>query len=434
MKKSVIALIIILALVILVSPGIIGMLADNALEEQAKWVKEESKEVVIEEESYDRGWFSSEGTVRLSLNEAFLSDEEQMLLEGLSAGPLPDLIMETRVDHGLLPVSSLGREEGSLKPGLGSAVTTMALAFPDGRRIEIPGAIYSDIALSGETRSRYLLEAGGVDDIAWGDARVTGRFQPSDGSVDFDVTMESLSITAPEGNTSFSNLVMGGSMQPTEFGIATGEFTLVLEEMAVPAAPGTSMPMGPVSVRQLTSIVDGRVAGEFDFDFAANAVPGVGSMSIAARMRLDDADPEALGRLIDDLDQMPDEAAPAEILVYAGESLMDVSAAGFGFSIEQLDLTMPTGVVETSLNVNVPESDRADFSWPSMLLATEADADISIPSAMFDMIMMMSPEATQAVEMGILKKNGAVYEMEAVYKKGLLTVNGAPLPIPLGGF
>jgi hypothetical protein len=34
--------------------------------------------------------------------------------------------------------------------------------------------------------------------------------------------------------------------------------------------------------------------------------------------------------------------------------------------------------------------------------------------------------------MGYLKLSGDIYEMEARYKKGVLTVNGAPIPIPLG--
>ena len=143
---------------------------------------------------------------------------------------------------------------------------------------------------------------------------------------------------------------------------------------------------------------------------------------------------EFLGRLVSDLDSMPADAAPTEILFYAGESLMDASAAGFDFSIEQLDLTMPNGVLSTRMNINVAETDRASFAWPSMLLATQMDANVTIPAPMFDMVAMMSPEAMQAVEMGILKKNGAVYEMAALYKQGLLTVNGAPLPIPIGGF
>ena len=33
---------------------------------------------------------------------------------------------------------------------------------------------------------------------------------------------------------------------------------------------------------------------------------------------------------------------------------------------------------------------------------------------------------------GFLVKQGSAYEMNAELKKGLLTVNGAPIPIPMG--
>jgi hypothetical protein len=46
----------------------------------------------------------------------------------------------------------------------------------------------------------------------------------------------------------------------------------------------------------------------------------------------------------------------------------------------------------------------------------------------------MDPQAGALVGMGYLKKEGDVYVMDAQMKKGLLTVNGAPIPIPMGAF
>ena len=68
-----------------------------------------------------------------------------------------------------------------------------------------------------------------------------------------------------------------------------------------------------------------------------------------------------------------------------------------------------------------------------MLLALDASADIRLPVELFDMAQAMSPEAGALVAMGFLHKDGDFYEMRAQYTKGLLTVNGAPLPIPLPG-
>jgi hypothetical protein len=42
-----------------------------------------------------------------------------------------------------------------------------------------------------------------------------------------------------------------------------------------------------------------------------------------------------------------------------------------------------------------------------------------------------NPESAALIAMGILKKDGEAYIVNAQYEKGLLTVNGAPMPIPL---
>ena len=63
---------------------------------------------------------------------------------------------------------------------------------------------------------------------------------------------------------------------------------------------------------------------------------------------------------------------------------------------------------------------------------TIAAVDIKVPEGLVQLATSMSPEAGAIIAMGYLKKNGAFYEMDADYKKGLLTINGAPMPIPLG--
>ena len=44
----------------------------------------------------------------------------------------------------------------------------------------------------------------------------------------------------------------------------------------------------------------------------------------------------------------------------------------------------------------------------------------------------MDPQVGMMIASGFLVKNGEFYEMDADLKKGLLKVNGAPIPIPLG--
>ncbi len=68
-KKGVIALIIILALVVLISPGIVGRMAESSMDDQIQWASDGAPELVITTESFDRGWFSSEGVHRIELGE-----------------------------------------------------------------------------------------------------------------------------------------------------------------------------------------------------------------------------------------------------------------------------------------------------------------------------------------------------------------------------
>ena len=48
------------------------------------------------------------------------------------------------------------------------------------------------------------------------------------------------------------------------------------------------------------------------------------------------------------------------------------------------------------------------------------------------MMRAMSPEVNTLLAMGMLTRSGENYEMEVRYESGLLTINGAPMPIPLG--
>ena len=45
----------------------------------------------------------------------------------------------------------------------------------------------------------------------------------------------------------------------------------------------------------------------------------------------------------------------------------------------------------------------------------------------------MSSDVDMLVAMGALKKDGDYYQMKAEYAMGLVTINGAPMPIPLQG-
>ncbi len=153
MKKGIVALLVVLALIVLISPGIVGRLAEKSVDENLDWAARESNELVVTSQSFDRGWFSSQGQHRIEVRDGNLRAALLTLTGSKDTGSLPALIIDTRLDHGLVPFSSLTRDGGTLKPGLGSAVSTLSIELANGESMPVPGTIYSTVSLGGELES-----------------------------------------------------------------------------------------------------------------------------------------------------------------------------------------------------------------------------------------------------------------------------------------
>ena len=183
MKRWPIILLISLALIVVVSPGIVGQFAEKNLDENLSWLQAENDDIIITAETFDRGWFTSEGRHRITLKSGSL-----LAFSGVGvdppAGRLPSLVIDTRLDHGLVPLGSLGREQGSLMPSLASSVSTLKMDTGDGDLIDLPGVIYSSIGLTGNSTFHYLMEPGSQSDqdtlVTWSGADITISTVPSD--------------------------------------------------------------------------------------------------------------------------------------------------------------------------------------------------------------------------------------------------------------
>jgi hypothetical protein len=116
----------------------------------------------------------------------------------------------------------------------------------------------------------------------------------------------------------------------------------------------------------------------------------------------------------------------------AEKDLLALFAAGFEMNFEQFNVTLPQGTVRSKMLFSFKEKDPADFAWTSLLMTTEATIDLSIPEPLIEMLLDVQPGAAMAIAGGYLVKSGDAYVLAAEMKKGLLTVNGAPIPIPFG--
>jgi len=431
-KKGIVALLVVLALVVLVSPALIGRLAEKSVDENLNWAAAESGELVVTSTGFDRGWFSSEGQHRVEIGDGQLS----ALLSKPDGDELPVLIIDTHLDHGLVPISSMSREQGSLAPGLGSAVSTVSIEMPDGETVELPGKIFSKVALGGELQSQYQLEAGSheQDDTtaSWSDSSIDVTTNPSTGEIDYSGSVGTLKVVDDRSAVTLEGMSFSGTHIPTSYGFAVGDIDFEVDAVSMESIAGGGGGIKGLSIDAMSSVDDGDVNGHAVLKLDSQTIPGFGEVSIAADITLEGADAVALGALQKAVDAAGANADPNMLFASAEEDLKRLLAGGMELRFDQLDVTLPMGTVVTKLDFKVAEEDPDTFDWSSMLLSTEASANVTVPEALVDMAMQMNPQAGAVVGMGFLKKNGDVYEMEAEYKKGLLTINGAPMPIPLG--
>lgn len=439
MKKGVIAILLLLAAIVIVSPGIVGRVAENSVDKNLNWAADQSADFVVKSDGFDRGWFSSQGQHRIEMGEGGLRDA----MTAGSAGAPPVLVINTRLDHGLIPVSSMSREQGSLAPGLGSAVSTLQVEYGDGKSIDIPGTIYSDIGLAGAVKSKYVLEAGSqtVEDgsMEWQPGQITVEADPKTGKVSFDGKLGKLSFDDGHQAMFLDGLAFSGEQTQTQYGFAVGDMEMTMGEMSVGVSPdivGDAQAGGlkHFSVNGSSAVDDGVVTADALFAFATQDIPGFGGVSVAGDLSFAAADAEAFGVLSQRMQQMSGTQDPGQMMMGAEKELKDLFAAGLNMNIKKLDVELPMGTVETKMNFELPKSDAATYEWTTLLLDLVATVDLKVPEALVDLAVQMNPQASMVVGMGYLKKNGDIYELNAAYKQAVLTVNGAPIPIPLGMF
>jgi uncharacterized protein YdgA (DUF945 family) len=225
-----------------------------------------------------------------------------------------------------------------------------------------------------------------------------------------------------------------GKQERTSYGFNVGSFDM---DMGTMTATAEGMPISGIEgiTLKASSSLDGDiVSAAMRMEMSGQKIPNFGDVSVIADMNLARLDAEAMGALSKRLKGLSSSQDPNKLLLEAEAEFKQLFAAGFTVSVNQLDVGLPMGTVESKMSFDFPAGDGANFVWTSLLLNTVAKIDLRVPEALVQLATSMNPQAGAIVGMGYLKKEGDVYVMDAEYKKGLLTVNGAPIPIPMGAF
>ena len=437
MRKSIVALLVIAAIVVLISPGIIGRIAEESVDSNLQWAADESQGIVVTAERFDRGWFSSHGRHRIEIR-----DEEMRAALATIAGRDPGdgdpvLVIDTRIDHGLIPVTSVGRTEGSLAPGLGRGVSTLFIEFPDGESVPVPGTIYSTIGLGGVLTANYIAEPGSLEadgsTASWGDTDIELSTDYKAESFDVEGIVDSLVVSDTGDALRLGKTTFSGVQQPGPYGFSVGDFTIDVASVAVEEAGIETYRLGAVALSARSSMDGERVNGDFSLGIEALDVPGYGESGFDLNLRFTGVDGAALGRMVQKLEDAGDDAQPEELRLLLQGELEQMLTRGLELQVDRFEFDLPQGPVALKMRFTVPESNSNDFDLTSLLMTLDAEADLTASAGFVDHAMAMNPDAGAIVGMGYLRRNGDVYEMRAEYAKGLLTINGAPMPIPMGG-
>ena len=441
MNRWIVVVLVALAVIVLVSPGIVGRLAERNVKDSVEWAKIRNDDFVVTQETFERGWFTAAGRHRIELKKGALHSKLAELAGALDPDRTAALIIDTRIDHGLVPVSSMSRDAGSLQPALASTVSTLQIERGNGELIAIPGQLNSRIGLTGETSSRYALLAGSYADedleLQWQGGDLHFKINASASDLQYDGRIDPLSLRAGGDRLLIGGARFDGRQQATEYGFSVGRIVLSLEDATLENPVGGATAVARLVLDASNELVGDRVNGSSTMDASGISIPGLGEADLGLDVVVNGLDARTLQTIIEEFQAAREAADPEAAFADAYDRIEgDIQSfllAGAEVRFDRIDVTLPQGEVTAAMRFTLPEADSAQaFSWPTVLLALTAAADMRVPVAVLEMIQAGNPQAGALVAMGILKRDGDAYVTRAEYAKGLLTVNGAPLPIPLG--
>lgn len=442
MKRWLVALLVLLAVIVFVSPGIVGRLAERSVEDSISRSHEAHGDVHVSQERFERGWFTAAGRHRVDLNAGVLHDLLAALAGAAPEASPPALIVDTRVDHGLVPFTSLGRESGSLLPALASTVSTIALDLGGGDPVPLPAKLYTTVGVSGATSSRLVLEAGALEEregvLAWGDGDVAFATDPLGRSMTWEGAVAGARMRSGAGSAEATELRYEGKAAKTPYGFSVGRAALRLREAQL-ANGRTGVEVGALEADAESDLSDERYSAAATL-LAEGLIPGeLDPLDLALAARLAGLEARLLGRLLFTLAELGEEAAPGAPVrdpwpLIASE-LRLLASAGGRLDVDRLDLALPEGTVAAKLALEIPVRDAGEqpLQWASLLLALTGRAQLEMPVAVAERMVASYPDAGFLIASGALRRKGELYLMDARYAQGVLTVNGAPVPIPLPG-
>ena len=422
MKRWLVVLLVVLAVLVLVSPGLIGQLAEQNIEKGLTEAANEGGRATVTTESYEKGWFTAEGRYRIVF-------EEGGVREALQAGEpgMPAIILTTRIQHGLLPL-------GDFIPGIANAESTAQLDTGTGQVIDIPGVLSTHIGLGGDSTFRYRADKesfvlGDGDELDWDGADFTVETNATATAFVVDGKILPLQMRGASGDLlNVGTIVIQGEQQRADFGLDVGHGSFDLDRLWARDIDGETSIEG-LHFDSESSLDEAGARFVFRSSVKDMDLPGFADASYEVEISMARLDPEGLGRIIDNLRNADPETG---IYPELEQDALDLLARGALIEAPRFNVSTPQGDINVVINLDIgAQAPGSPATWLGVLMASDATVQLSVPAMLVEFAQVVSPEMATVMQMGLLVQDGDSYHMEARFKKGVFTVNGAPLPLPL---
>jgi uncharacterized protein YdgA (DUF945 family) len=319
-------------------------------------------------------------------------------------------------------------------------VSTLHLDDGNGNLTDLPGTIFSETDLSGETTGRYVLEPGSRED-----GRGVATWSGADLHYVANGARRSLSLKGEIGPWSYRSgqdsfdvglLTLDARQTDSDFGFPVGEVQLEINSLAVAAATGPLSGFDRLKIDGTSSIAGDKLNARTQMSLEKLAIPEVGEVGLSFDAMVGGLDAASVGRISKAVNAAQGSGDPATALdnlfSTIEKDLESLLTAGGEVRFDKLNIALPQGEIRSQLGVKLADS-AGSFSWPGVILALTASADLEVAAALVDLGRQSNPQAGSLVDLGFLKLDGDVYHMQAKFAGGLLTINGAPMPLPFPG-
>lgn len=479
MRKTILILSVVLLLLGTAGPLLTGLLAERQFRDGVAMLaaSPEADELGLEplQESYDRGWFSTQSATRIVVLEGPVLRLLRRYSGAAEFADEPAILVRNVIHHGPLT--------GLFRPGLARIESTLLLDGIAAEPAQVPLAVETLIGLGGGTETRWQVADGNVrgEDrgVAWLGGGGSAEFSNRGALERLSVEASELSIGDDETGTLLTLNGASLAIDPDERAAAralpTGRWTLSAAAGLVastdvqdgaaagglPAAGGVATPLLELRDPRITTNAVIR-GSELDTTIDI-AVPGLTggqgvSLSLNGLIEIGGLDADAVellqtaaseravrqSRLQFELGATPAEDDPRMVAIRTDyttkvqPALRALIARG-GNSSWDVRVGTPDGDIDLDFTVEVPATTVATTMPPldavaAALQKASGKIRLLVPMAVVDNTIAANPAARQQFDalrgMGIVVKDGDTYVMDALYDDGMLSLNGAPMALP----